>query len=353
MGGPYKLGEHKIKWHGTLVHRLRLVSFVAEQFWKVAFKERRGLNSLAWDSVKTVWLNDVQVDGVRKRGEVEVEVPEEWARLALEVARAAVVLLEQLFYRILDVVVRGPTGEHDLIAEGRGLSGLSSVEVKCRTIKSPQTQLVNFRDQLRRDALKLWDPDRLSERIVVMFEFADGSKDESWRILRCEAYNGSVWKSLLGWGGAQRASLDAAGTGPKRGADAPAIAPKRRKTASSATANSSTEKWVLLAGAKYSTLPWYLGREAVKSQVQAACRSCADGRVALRGGDWKTLAPHWGQEVLGEAAIARFQDHCWVDTLCSQPRRGRGRLQVRLMRGGAQPSSNKYMVAFGKTRHRA
>lgn len=216
MGQPLKLAKHTIKWHGTPLHRLRLVSFVAEQFWKLAFKQRRGMNVLAWDSLKTVWLNDVEVDGLKKRDEVEVEVPMEYAQLAYRVACAAVLLLEHLLYRILDVVVPGPSGEHDLIVEGRGLSGQSSVEVKCKTIKSPQTQLQNFRQQLRRDALKLWRPKQFTERLVVMFEFADGTSDETWRIIRCEAYNGSDWQSLSGWGGPQRTLATSADRGIKR-----------------------------------------------------------------------------------------------------------------------------------------
>ena len=46
---------------------------------------------------------------------------------------------------------------------------------------------------------------------------------------------------------------------------------------------------VLVASAKYSTLPQHLGRSPVKSQLQAGVRLCSSGRVALRGGDWQTL----------------------------------------------------------------
>ena len=185
MSPPYNLTKHRIKWHDTSLHRLRLVSFVAEQFWKLAFKERRDLNALAGDSIKTVWLNDVHVDGVKKRGEVEVEVPIEYAMLAYKIAMEAVMVLEQFFYRVLDVVVRETSsGEHDLLVERRGLSGPSSVEVKCKTITSPKTQLENFRQQMRKDAIKLWRPSKFSERLVLVFEFADGAKDVSWRIVR-------------------------------------------------------------------------------------------------------------------------------------------------------------------------
>jgi hypothetical protein len=33
----------KVLWHGTALSRLRLISFVAEFFWSLAFKLRKGL----------------------------------------------------------------------------------------------------------------------------------------------------------------------------------------------------------------------------------------------------------------------------------------------------------------------
>ena len=138
-----------------------------------------------------------------------------------------------------------------------------------------------------------------------------------------------------------------ADTGIKRVANA--SAPPARKLKSSREINNASSgeadhiKWVLVAGMKYSTLPRYIGRSPVKSQLQAAVRLCSSDQIALRGGDWQTLDCYWGKEVIDDAVRKRFREHQWVDTLCKQPRRERGCLQARLVKEGAEPSSNKYL----------
>ena len=139
--------ELKVLWHSSGLHRLRFVSFVAESFWKLAFGGRRGLNGLLPSSVPSVKLSDVKVVGSTELvGEVEFAVGEVDAALALKIARAAVVALEDLSYRVLDAVVPdtdkdGKYSEHDLLVERRGQPGTSSVEVKCKTIKKPAVRL--------------------------------------------------------------------------------------------------------------------------------------------------------------------------------------------------------------------
>ena len=53
----------QVLWHSTVLYRLRFISFVAESFWSLAFKERRGLNQLDASSVSSVVLSDVEVGG--------------------------------------------------------------------------------------------------------------------------------------------------------------------------------------------------------------------------------------------------------------------------------------------------
>ena len=132
----------------------------------------------------------------------------------------------------------------------------------------------------------------------------------------------------------------AAGTKRKR-----SVTPGRSGERSGNTNNHGGEgcQFVLLAGVEYSTLPWYLGRQALKSQLQVAMACCSSHRVEMRGGDWNTMASHWGQEVLDQIAVRNFKNHRWVNTLCKKSKPERAGLQVKLLSDGREPSTTKFL----------
>ena len=357
MPKPLKLAKHTIKWHGTLVHRLRLCSYAAEKLWHMAFCLRLGMNRLSADAVKTVWLNDVEVDGIKKRGEVEVELPADYQDLAYKIACAAVSLLESHGYRILNAIVPERTAlvpgsskkvdkkqEHDLVAERQGLWGPSSWEIKCKTVKDPDKLLATVQTQLRTEALELWRPAAYSERGVLLFEFANGASDRTWRTSRCEAFNGT-WAEIFGWGQAQVTPALASKVGTKRKVDSPsssiAVADKSRRTtrARSIVSANSQDNFVFIGGMSFTSLEWYLGRRAVKSDQQMANAACSNGRVDLRFGDSKSLKAYRGQEILSDSQFAAFRQHRWVEIKAANPKPERPRLQVRLLSDGQTPGA--------------
>lgn len=132
---------------------------------------------------------------------------------------------------------------------------------------------------------------------------------------------------------------------------------KRSKTSSSSSSGSgssskrpqgsstSSANWVLIDGAKYGTLPAFLGREPVKSEKNAAVKSCCDRKVELKNGDWKSLAPWLGQEILAEGAVDAFREHRWAKTVCAQSRHPeRKPLHVSLR----TPSSSKFLWCWAE-----
>eukprot|EP00973_Karenia_brevis_P030264 4172016-Karenia_brevis.AAC.1 len=133
--------KHDIKWHKTDMCRLRLVSFAAEAFWRIAFKERAGMNVLTWMMVRYVIISGVIIDG-RHYSEAQIYLFEMDSVLALKIARGAVESLQKLHYRFLDAIVpQLGGGEHDIIAERDGLPGRSCIEVKCKQINKPDSLL--------------------------------------------------------------------------------------------------------------------------------------------------------------------------------------------------------------------
>ena len=86
----YKDPKKHMLWHHTELCRLRFVSFVAEQFWNMAFKQRKGLNSLTADSVQSVLLSKVSING-RKYKDKEFKVDEDDAAIALRIANGEVI----------------------------------------------------------------------------------------------------------------------------------------------------------------------------------------------------------------------------------------------------------------------
>ena len=110
------------------------------------------------------------------------------------------------------------------------------------------------------------------------------------------------------------------------------------------TAGSGDARFVLIAGVKYVTLPWFLGEAAVKSQLQTALACCKDCRVELRHGDAKTLrASCLGKELLSASEVSSFKQHHWVNTLCPKTKPERKGLQIKLVKQGQEPSSAKYL----------
>ena len=343
--------KHDIKWRGTDVCRLRLVSFVAERFWSIAFKDRAGLNILTWESVKFVILSDVIIDG-RKYCEASFDVLEKDAVLALKIARGAVEVLQNLRYRILDAIVpEVGGGEHDIIGERDGLRSRSSIEIKCRQINKPEVLLPTVRKQLREDALKLWRPEMFSERMVLLIEFGAGSLDSGWREIRCEAYNG-LWKSLRKWEGEDvPVSVESNGcsvVGKRKRESSSNRSSARNTTSNTRGSNArgstaSSNNFVLIAGSKHTTLPMYLGRTPVKSEKQLASASASWDQVDLRHGTWATLERYKGQEILDQAHFDGFRSHRWVSTLCSQNDSRGHCLQVRLVARGHSAASSKFL----------
>ena len=120
------------------------------------------------------------------------------AALAISIARAVVDFLGEQGFRILNAVVPAAGGEHDLVAERSGLPRLSSIEVKCKSIRKVERLFDTFRGQMRQAALKLRIPHKFSERVILLVEFdAQKPLDAGWKLMRCESFNGE-WEELSG-----------------------------------------------------------------------------------------------------------------------------------------------------------
>ena len=355
----YAAEGKKILWHGTALgktERLRFVSYLSEAFWKLAFKKRKGLNALSAHGVKSVLLEYITVDGRKRTGEVEFKVSEADAILALSIARAAVTALEDLGYRIVDAIVPdtkkdGGHGEHDLLAERRGQTGLSSVECKCKTIKNPDRLLEKARGQMRTEALQLFHGQRFCERVVVMFEYDGRPLENGWKMLRIERLGASgEWKNLRGWGGPPAVAV------PSNREVARSSVKRKRPSTPDGTSTERRQgdvasdcKWVSIAGAKYTTLPWYLGKTPLKSQKAIAANCAADGRVQLRRGDWKTVQGHVGKEILPNSARTVFRDNHWANTVCTRAERFSDEvLQVRRVPASGQATSNVFLWSLAQ-----
>ena len=181
---------------------------------------------------------------------------------------------------------------------------------------------------------------------MLLFEFADGAIDHTWRTSRCEAFNGT-WKEFFVLGEAQVTPALASKAGAKRKIDAASFSSgvndKRRRTTRgcgvSIAGSSKQENLVLIAGVSFTTLEWYLGRRAVKSAQEMANAACSDGRVDLRCGDCKNLKAFRGQEILSDSDFAAFHRHRWVEVRAPNPKPERARLQVRLLSHGQAPGA--------------
>ena len=194
-----------------------------------------------------------------------------------------------------------------------------------------------FREQMQKQALKLWVPSEFSERVVVLVEF-DHFKDfkccQGYRRIRVETYNGRQWVNLHGWGGI---AAPAAVTPP-------VASDSRKRKRGSEAAPPQRGKYVFLDNERYTTLPQYLGREAVKSKLNVASASCGAGRVGMRCGDWTTLSAHGGKELLsGQSVLRAFRNCTWVDTCIANARPDRAPLQVKLMKNNEKPRSRKFL----------
>ena len=342
----------EILWHGKSLgkaDRLRFVSFVAEHFWKLGFKERKGLNALSPQSVNVVFLNKIIVNNRKRSGQVGFQVSEADAILALSIARSAVEALEDLRYRIVDAVVPdtrkdGERGEHDLLAERRCQTGLSSIEVKCRTIKCRDKLLEKARSQMREDAKQLFHEQRFAERVVILFEYDGSPLQNGWSALRIESLSAAgVWRNLRGWGGAVSPvvpAIPATSISPT----VPAIPTSRKRKRNSDAAQLVVSRFVVLASERYTTLPQYLGRAPVKSELNLASESCQAGRVEMRHGDWQSFGFCWGKELLpGQTSRQQFQNHSWVETVVANVRSDRPAVQVRLLKKNEFPRSRKFL----------
>ena len=352
--GPRMIGHteggFKVFWHSTPLSRLRFISFVAEVFWSLAFKKRKGLNQLGGSSVPSVVLSNVKVNGhtyVRRKCTVAQVDSDIAYTIAVEVVRK---LEQKCSCRVLDAIVpvfsKGKRlGEHDLIVERPGQSKPSSVEVKCRTILKPKVLLPTCRKQIRRDSLKLYFPAQFAERIVVLMEFGTHRLEDGWKTVRIERLDPSGWKPLVAWPGCEEAPITTnAGAAISRTASSSCHATggvKRRRT--SAAAERSSDRFVFVGGERYTSLPKYLGRDPVKSEKNLALACCADDRIELRRGDWQSLSGHWGKELLEKGCEAKFLSCAWVDSCVMNPRPEKPSLQLKLLKPNQQPGSHKYL----------
>ena len=116
-----------VQLNGYRVKQLCVVSLAAERFWFLAFRDRRGMGSLAWGDVASVELHGASVSG-RTRSSLVVGLTRADSELALRVARAVALLVERHGFRVIDAVVPqksavaarvGRVGEHDLVCERR------------------------------------------------------------------------------------------------------------------------------------------------------------------------------------------------------------------------------------------
>jgi hypothetical protein len=230
---PLHFRDVRLFVDGYRVKQLLVASLGAEQFWRLAFHERRGMDSLKWSEVQTVEVrNVVRKDGVgadarvKKMRSVQVHLRRGDSELALRVAHGVVRLVEERGYRILDAVVpqldeAGTcVGEHDLVCERRiqptGVTGLSSFEIKLRLVYAPKT-LVKARHQIQTLSWKLWpaakaDSTRVwAERVCVLLRW-DGCDafdvGDTWAATYAEAMPVGAekdapdnWCVLWGWKG--------------------------------------------------------------------------------------------------------------------------------------------------------
>ena len=203
--------------NGFRARTLCIVGLVVEEFLRLAFHERKGLNALEWHHAGAcVQVKAAVVDGRRHRS-VDVVVLRADAELALAVARAVVASLEEPpgRFRILDAIVAQRdqygtiVGAHDLVCERNGRSGKSSVEVKLRQVNH-EPFLTTVRTQLQRDSAALWGAatapthHHWAERVVVLVEWGPGPITH-WRSVRADVLpvgkdlRAENWTSL--WGG--------------------------------------------------------------------------------------------------------------------------------------------------------
>ena len=251
------------------VSRLQIVGLAAEHFWKLAFNQRRGLNSLAWhDLGGKVCLYNATVNG-RRRSELLVQVPQGDAECALKNAAAvADFLLERGFF-LLDAVVRQRSkaghivGDRDLVGERRSAGdGRSSIEVKFKRILTDAVR-EKARADMRTDALAVWHAAlemnssfKWSERVNVLVEFGTAA-DIAFKAIRIDVLGrGSTdWNGLCGWPGRPAAVVVGAGSGgAQRGGGGAAIMFGNGRRSGSVLASST--KRPLQAILEDKALPW-------------------------------------------------------------------------------------------------
>ncbi len=221
-----------VQLNGYRVKQLCVVSLAAERFWFLAFRDRRGMGSLAWGDVASVELHGASVSG-RARSSLVVGLTRADSALSLRVARAVALLVERHGFRAIDAVVPqksavaarvGRVGEHDLVCERRaGARGLSSVEVKLRQV-SVSGRLPVVRRQVQQEAWAMWpdtkaDTQRAwAERLCVLLVCGPGNSFSlgDWSDAYGEAIPASaeecqpeMWMPVWGWACALTAASDA------------------------------------------------------------------------------------------------------------------------------------------------
>lgn len=255
----------KLYVDGHRIKQLFVVSLAVEKLWKLAFHDKRGLNSLRCGDIKTVVArNVIQITGAdhskdwRKRSSVELELTPDDANLAFRVAHGVVDLIENAGSRIFDAIVpqlnkaRKRVGEHDLKCEEKGGSGIESWEVKLRNVVSGKL-LPKVRKQIQELSWKLWpaaqeDPDtNWTKRVCLLLRWQDSDRQmtvsENWVASYAESIPGTAesnspdqWKPLWGW----KASMQSAAA-KKAKAKAKVLAKNRLQAQAKAKAQALKE----------------------------------------------------------------------------------------------------------------
>ena len=213
---PYYINKYRVK-------QLAVVGKAAESFWSLAFHRRLGLSKLLLGEVTRLDLYNVTDARGRFHLTVTFKLEEKDSRLALRLAVAVATAVERHGFRIMDGVqsrldsygcVIG--GEHDLVGERKhqNASGLSSIEVKCRQIKTSGLRLEDVRLQVQKETWKAWPEMKQeagrdwAERVCVLVVWGAGDDLDlpTWTKIHAEAIPAvhknnapHLWEPLWGW----------------------------------------------------------------------------------------------------------------------------------------------------------
>ena len=100
---------------------------------------------------------------------------------------------------------------------------------------------------------------------------------------------------------------------------------------------------VQIAGAKYQTLPWFLGRVPTKTDKTIANEHGSRGLVELRHGNHNTPSRYHGQAILRQGCAGKFRSNEWASTTCRPTRLDRDSLEARLVPERVGPLTSNFL----------